>query len=791
MQTSPETGPRVPSIPVDTALAPARGLVLTHNARGQAFSLTGLKKWVRLNNTIFKAEKFDLCLNGGDATHLHGLMEWAHLEQLAVSLRVDTRISPANIPPDCATRLHDVFLCPAHTDPGWLDAWFTACVQWKLPVRVQVHPPLPDTHALPGLADRLARAVSVNVALFDPFLAPPRPLDPAQLDRMNALVRLLDARGLEANLLYVPFCRVREANWPHACNRPQLFLGHQHYMKPAYELAEKMLRVGPAWMAKAMENQLAREISVHNAIDRALFPWILNHPRVYVRAWMIHKLTRHLRKLQRKPLALPENLTAAEAEVEKERRRRERKIPKPCRACRMRRICDYPTPAFKRALPGMDISPIQGETVVSPLHFSGGAARTRHYDALDTTRREYPARERELAEEARRIIMREPHTREISTDTYEIEHHYTHHMPGAVRWLAFTPGEFRSTVLTRIEPPFTMSLTFGGGIAEYIGFAFGRTARVMCPMIDYTHRLTLHVAEDGHYVLLRDGVLVRPVEFEGERRLPTRLAGCLEPRIAVRNIDGFVITQTTLLWEHGRDAAEDLRRTRYSVVVINSRYARRLQAALLSLAHQEGIDFEQLEIVIGYIPGIDTTDDLIDSLQRAHPHLRIVRAPFSPDNTRSKGFMINECARVASGDWIVLLDADILLPPDFFRQVESVQAGAHFIAPDGRKMLTPETTARILLGDIRPWECHEELAQSAGDYRFREANRVPIGFCQCVRREVMEKVPYHELDHFEGSDWIFGNTVLHVFGPEKRLEGTVVLHLDHGGSQWYGTTKQM
>lgn len=48
---------------------------------------------------------------------------------------------------------------------------------------------------------------------------------------------------------------------------------------------------------------------------------------------------------------------------------------------------------------------------------------------------------------------------------------------------------------------------------------------------------------------------------------------------------------------------------------------------------------------------------------------------------------------------------------------------------------------------------------------------------------------YAELDHFEGADMWFGMALQGKYGKETRLSGVPVLHLDHGGSQWYGTTK--
>ena len=60
-----------------------------------------------------------------------------------------------------------------------------------------------------------------------------------------------------------------------------------------------------------------------------------------------------------------------------------------------------------------------------------------------------------------------------------------------------------------------------------------------------------------------------------------------------------------------------------------------------------------------------------------------------------------------------------------------------------------------------------------------------------MRTECLEEIPYEELDHFEGADWRFGVAVRQKYGREKRLSGIPVMHLDHGGSQWYGTKKHM
>ena len=212
---------------------------------------------------------------------------------------------------------------------------------------------------------------------------------------------------------------------------------------------------------------------------------------------------------------------------------------------------------------------------------------------------------------------------------------------------------------------------------------------------------------------------------------------------------------------------------------------------LVNLAHQKDVDISTLEIIVAYVPGLDATDDLLDSLALAHPELRIVRSPFPQNRRNAKGLMVNESARLAQGEWIMLLDSDILLPPDYFSRIEAVADTETFIAPDGRRLLTPKTTASILLGDVSPWEDWDTLLNDSGEFRHRETSGIPVGFCQCFRAQHLKDHPYIELEHFEIADMDFGIKLIEDIGQEHRLSGTPVLHLDHNGSQWYGTQKQL
>ena len=322
---------------------------------------------------------------------------------------------------------------------------------------------------------------------------------------MNDLVRALDAEGIDVNLIGLPYCHVAEANYPTVLSQVQFFADHQQYAKRSYEVAEKVNKCGMHRMSKVIESLLSQGMSLHTAIDRAVLPWILDHPRLYARVWMFHKFTRHLTFLK-KNIPLPESVSACEVELEKLREKQRQTLGPECAQCKFQRICDHKTDAFSEQLPLLDIKAIPGDAVVSSFMFS--AARVRYYDALDASRRKLPEYLKALAENTREVIMRIPPTREIPVHSYEIEDHYNPPDDASKRWFSFSNCELLSTVLTRVAPPFTLGLTFGGGIAEYIGFSFGRHIKIICPMIDYSHKLTFHVDKDGYYVLLRDGVQV-------------------------------------------------------------------------------------------------------------------------------------------------------------------------------------------------------------------------------------------------------------------------------------------
>jgi len=789
-------------------IRPVRGIVLTQNASGLPYDVIDVKRWVRINRVELKSEKIDVFARRYDPALFDALFELAAQLDVNLSLRTDCTEPPDTFPGLGDRGFLDVFLCPRSLDAPYLDGWFSACREASLPIRLQVQAPFGPDFDVQGAVDRIVGAgvVVVNVVISDPFLDVAGCRNATQsrtaVAELNALAAVLGKRYIAVNLIGLPFCLVSKENLPNAENSQQFFLDHQQYDRTAYELASAFYRFRPDTAARALSAYQGRKVTLAAYVDERVFPWLIKGGWIYTLTLVWRKLLRKFRIIQGKPKPLPESVEACEHAIARLREKNDEALGPICRNCRLRRICDNETKAFKRALPGLTVIPQPGEIAHSveargctPLSDGDaghlGVERLKYYDSIDAARVEHSARYFDLAKEATEIASNVPPTREVQSSEYEIEGQWTHQMPGGNRWFSITNTEKESTVLIRTAPPLTVSVTFGGGIADYIGFSFGRHCKLLCPMETYSHKLVLHVDAEGYYVLLRDGVPVRPIEFEDAHYVPTRLAGVLEPRISICNIDGSIVTQTVLIWEGAPKTDVDLSRIKYSVLIVSTRYARRLQAVLLSIANQRGIDLECIEVIVSYVPGIDATDDLIDSMKLAYPRLRIVRSPFPQGCIKSKGFLINESVRVASGDWMVFLDSDTLIPPDMFAQMEAVEATSNFIAPDGRIMLGPEITGKILLGDIKPWLEWDELLRGPGEFRLREAEGVPIGFCQCVRMSCLDEVKYEELDHFEGADWFFGHQMREKFGVERRLSGVPVMHLDHGGSQWYGTQKHM
>lgn len=782
---------------LEQPLVPARGLVLLHNRRGKSFSVRDVRRWIRLSRTQYGAEKIDLLSYGSLPPSLPGLLGFVADARVDLDVKLSLRTDCGTAPPDLTALrgqgLHDAMLCPEDAVGDHLAVWLEACRAAELPVRLRL--PLA---AMDGVNDRetleawAAQGVrAVQWVLDDPFQWWPTRTVPANVEELiAALAPAFEAVGIECAVSGLPFCALPESAWPAVLNEPQLRQDHHQYVPEALDFARTCYRNRPRIVTRALLLHLGRAMSYESPVDHGLLRWLLvDKPGWYRFVLAGRKVLRYLPALSKVEDEAPSpDEQAWEAALSARRAEEEHRLGPACAACRLRRICDRVTPAVHRSLPGFRPTAQPGDMVADPLHFA--LRRPRYVDAVDAVRRDMPELTESLAAHARHVVDNVPPTHQFGREHYAAENTFCLQHPGAVRWFSLTAEEKRSTEIGVFHAPCTLAMMVGGGIAAHAGFALGRHVRVVCPMEVFSHRLVLHIDARGRYVLLRDGVVVRPSQPGGPTYAPALLPTVIRPRLSLWDIDGSIFTQNLLVWEEDGDAPAAVAPAEISIVITSVRFTRRLQAVLLAIAHQRGIDLRRVEVIVAYVPGLDATDDLIFAMEAAYPDLRIVRSPFPERYAKSKGFVLNESINLASGRWVILLDSDVLMPPDMLSRIAEAPDDVPYIGPDRRKMLSPETTGRVLLGEQRPWEHWDDLMASPGEVRVREAN-LPVGFFQCVRAECLREVRYPEYDHFEGADWDFIVRIHETFGEGRILEDTAVLHLDHGGSQWYGTQRHL
>lgn len=775
-------------------IPPSRGLVVTHNLRGDALPILDVRRWIRYSRQVLKAEKLDVLAPAAGFGVLGSLLDTADDVGVAMSLRTSALAPPRDLASLKERGLLDVLYCPTDNSASSLASWMDACAACDLPLRVQFQAPLGERFDSEAVARQLSSGgvVRANVALSDPFFDAQASGSPSQsaaeLARLRSAVRAFSEVGIESNLLRVPLCLLEEDVLALTANAPQCAADHAHYLEQSVRMAENLYR-RRAWVAgKVILILLSRHTFKNQPMDNYLLPMLVRRPYPYMISRVWRRLTNHLRFARSVPKGLqpemPREREAADLPPEKEA-----DLSATCAACALKRICDHDSEAFRAALPGVAVKAVDGEHVASPLHFS--MLQPKYYDVIDRKRVESEEGYASLSEEALDLLASREPDAVVGPHDYGVEETFFDRMESGLKWWSVSNIEKLSTPLGTFGLPLAMSVDVGAGIADYVGFSFGRHCKVMCRMEAYRHNITLYVNTEGRYILLRDRQPVRPAEFEGRHYLPLRLGNRLTPRITIWNIDECIATQNLRVWSGEAPETAAAPKAKYSIIIVSTRFTRRLHAVLRSLAHQQGIDFAQVEVIICYVPGLDATDDLIDGMTMTYPELRVVRSPFPEHFMNSKGFLINESRKIASGDWIMLLDSDTLLPPDYLAKVEAASADAEFIAPDGRKLLPKDLTAKVLMGEIDPWNRWEELLEGAGEFRHRETRGIPVGFCQCFRANYLDEFPYMEVDHFETADMQFGELMRKHVGQEHRLSGTPVIHLDHGGSQWYGTQKHM
>ncbi|MEZ4704207.1 MAG: glycosyltransferase family A protein [Bdellovibrionota bacterium] len=320
----------------------------------------------------------------------------------------------------------------------------------------------------------------------------------------------------------------------------------------------------------------------------------------------------------------------------------------------------------------------------------------------------------------------------------------------------------QSTPLPVQSLPFSISAVFSG-VAKGYGFFVNGHPLFVAPT-RASHRLTLEIDDQGKYEIKRDEQILSRSDLWTQS--PLYFGAIDEVRLGAFGINRSMITQSVLM--KSSFANHSHTNKEFSIVVCCTKYSRRLGQLIQSIARQK-YDLSRVEIMVAFVPGLDTTEDIVDTARLCWKDLSILPLPFPESLATHKWKMINRGISQSHGETIIVTDADMIFPPNLLETISSEYKDALFLGANGRKMLTPQTTAKILTGTIDPIENFDALINEpeAGELKLGEAKGKPIGYFQCFKREVFEKVQYRDLPHFEGSDG-FAEDV------EKEFHATVI-----------------
>ena len=753
-------------------VTPRRGLVLAHNQRGQYLREKDLHRWAAYCGRVHHCPKMDVLAWGPIPKALLTTICYTREFDGVVSLRTDGSAPPDGLAALAEAGLNDVFLCPRSLDdPRW-ESWLSACSDNGLPVRMQLQLPRADVQYVRQHAPMWCDlgVCSLNVLLEDHFqpMPPCRTSDEGRkvLEFCNALAETLVTANIELNFVGLPAQLLADACRSYVVSKRHFQMDQYQYDRQAYRFARNLYSLNAVVARTLLLLALKRHTVVCNITDQ----WLTQ--MLFIYAQPIHKVSLCAAKFWRTWRGT--KLSRATASNEED----------------VFQTPVLPTDAsgeMKHAKRRLKVGGNAGKNTM-PAPPDTLNQRPRYYDRYDCERIRRGELWHMLAEEAHECERHIDPSRVCNEEEWATYEAFVIPEYGATAWLTSLSGRRISTQIDILNPPFMVSVTVGGGLAELVGFQLTPACNILCPMVETRHKLTLYVREDGRYVLLRDDVPVEPVQIPGEYPPPHRVPSKMFLYFVAYDIEERISFSPLRLWRKVKSTPIAVSAPEYSIIVFCTRFARRLSAALACIAHQQEFDTAKLEVIVGYVPGLDATEDVLHSLHLSNPELNVIHATFPVQNMRSKGYVLNQCMAMSTGKRILLLDADTLIPPFMFATLDTVARDHKFIFPRGRAMVGPELTARILQGEIRPWEEWQTILQTTGDIRKDEALGVPIGYFQCFNRECLEKVRYPEYEHFQSADYEFAMALVEHYGKEYRLDFPV-LHLDHQGSQWLGASR--
>lgn len=221
-----------------------------------------------------------------------------------------------------------------------------------------------------------------------------------------------------------------------------------------------------------------------------------------------------------------------------------------------------------------------------------------------------------------------------------------------------------------------------------------------------------------------------------------------------------------------------------AIVPIRNRSGVRLENCLHSLRWQEGVDHDEIEIVISDFGSDDTHRASIDALAETY-NARVVY--MATDEVWNRSKVLNIGIQASRGQIAFCTDVDMIFAPNFLKSIlDTHQAGGEKVMALCRCHDMPESIPE------KRWtrEDYEEL-QAASEIRQTSGT----GACQAAPRRFFEKVQgYDEKFLYWGAEdndmcsraeryglkliWMDGTAMLHQWHPTMKNDRRLRFHIN-------------
>ena len=226
----------------------------------------------------------------------------------------------------------------------------------------------------------------------------------------------------------------------------------------------------------------------------------------------------------------------------------------------------------------------------------------------------------------------------------------------------------------------------------------------------------------------------------------------------------FYATRTLPRFEHFYSAAPDLW-PRLSVLVPACNEAEHIEAAVRSLLAQ---DYPDLELILINDRSSDQTSEIIDQLAQQDKRIKTIHIEKLPAGWLGKVHALYQGKQQATGDWLLITDADIYYAPGLLRKAVaySIQKGIDHLA---------------LMPNVRLNSFWLEVAISTFGLLFLLTTRatqvnkteskaiIGVGAFNLVRRETFDKTPGFEWLRLEVVDDVGVGFMLHQAGGQTHF----------------------